>query len=133
MMEFTPPVQVIYATRRAIEEFWTEGEEKKYARHRRVFDRLHDGLQKLGFIETVPRELQSGLVISVKYPNDPVWNFDKIHDYCFKRGFTIYDSNSGTFRVCSLGAIDVPDIEEFFKVFKEALLANGIAVPVKYN
>lgn len=133
MMEFTPPVQAIYAARKGIEEFWAEGEENKYARHRRIYDELHQGLKLLGFRETVPREWQSGLVISVRYPDDPTWDFDKIHDFCYKMGFTIYDSEGGTFRVCSLGAIDVPDIEEFFQVFEEALLANGIAVPVKYK
>ena len=29
----------------------------------------------------IRREWQSGLVVSVKYPDDPNWNFEKVHDY----------------------------------------------------
>ena len=52
------------------------------------------------------------------------------------RGFTIYPgkiSTTNTFRLCALGAIDEQDIVDFFKVFKEALEINGVAMPVKYN
>ena len=24
------------------------------------------------------------------YPDDPSWDFNKVHDYCYERGFTIY-------------------------------------------
>ena len=69
------------------------------------------------------------------YPNDSNWNFEKIHDYCYERGFTIYPgkiSTTNTFRLCSLGAIDVDDIKEFFKVLKEALEKHNVAIPIKY-
>ena len=36
-------------------------------------------------------------------------------------------------RLCALGAIDEDDITAFFKVFREALEANNIAIPVQYN
>ena len=51
------------------------------------------------------------------------------------RGFTIYPkiSTTNTFRLCALGTIDVKDIEDFFVVFKEALVTNNIQVPAKYN
>jgi 2-aminoethylphosphonate-pyruvate transaminase len=39
----------------------------------------------------------------------------------------------GTFRLCALGAIDAPDIEAFWEVFKEALAKYDVKVPVKYN
>ena len=73
---------------------------------------------------------------SAIYPDDPNFSFEKVHDYCYERGFTIYPgkiSTTNTFRLCALGAIDEPDIEAFFKVFKEALETTGVAVPVKYN
>ena len=69
-------------------------------------------------------KIESGLVVSVKYPDDPNWSFEKVHDYCYARGFTIYPgkiSTSDTFRLCALGAIDEPDIVAFFKVFEQAL------------
>ena len=135
-MNFTPPVQTIYATIQALKEYYAEGEEAKWARHTRVFNAIHDGLNRLGFKQFIPREKQSGLVVTGMYPDDPNWDFMKVHDYCYERGFTIYPGKvekKGMFRLCALGAIDVPDIENFFKVFEEALKANNIQIPVVYK
>lgn len=135
-MHFTPPVQTIYAARQALDEYFAEGEEAKWARHTRVMNAIHDGLAALGFREAIRREIQVGLVASVIYPDDENWNFEKVHDYCYERGFTIYPgkiTGANTFRLCALGAIDVSDIEDFFEVLKQALEANNIAIPLKYN
>ena len=123
-MHFTPPVQTIYATIQALKEYFAEGEVAKFARHRRVYEAIHQGLSELGFQTAIDKSIESGLVVSVKYPDDPNWSFEKVHDYCYERGFTIYPgkiSTTNTFRLCSLGAIDVKDIEDFFIVLKDAL------------
>lgn len=135
-MRFTPPVQTIYAARQALEEYFAEGEMKKYLRHIRVCEAIHSGLKELGFKNLINKELQSGLVVSVIYPDDINWNFKEIHDYCYERGFTIYPgkvSVANTFRLCSLGAIDVLDIENFFIVLKKALQYYNVTIPIKYN
>lgn len=134
-MHFTPPVQTIYATRQALDEYFAMGEEAKFARHRRVFEAIHKGLEELGFKDVIKREWQSGLVVSVLYPDDPNWDFEKIHDYCYERGFTIYPgkiSTTNTFRLCALGDIDVEDIERFFEVLREAMRFYQIAIPAIY-
>lgn len=135
-MHFTPPVQTIYAAKQALKEYWIEGEKNKWARHTRVFEAIHAGLAELGFKNVIKREWQSGLVVSVIYPDDPNWNFMKVHDYCYERGFTVYPgkiSTTNTFRLCALGAIDKQDIEDFFKVFKEALKYCHISIPAVYK
>lgn len=135
-MHFTPPVQTIYAAMQALKEYFAEGEEEKWARHTRVFEAIHAGLDELGFKDVIKREWQSGLVVSVIYPDDKNWSFEKIHDYCYERGFTIYPgkiSISDTFRLCALGAIDEKDIKDFFIVLKEALKANNVQIPVQYK
>ncbi len=135
-MHFTPPVQTIYSTRQALDEYFIEGEEAKWARHTRVFEAIHKGLADLGFKDVIKRELQAGLVVSVRYPDDKNWDFEKVHDYCYERGFTIYPgkiSGTNTFRLCALGAIDEEDIVNFFVVLKEALIKNNISVPVVYK
>ena len=135
-MHFTPPVQTIYSTIQALKEYFEEGEEAKWARHSRVFDAIYDGLTDLGFKIYIPKENSSGLVAAALYPDDPNFDFIKVHDYCYERGFTIYPGKvekKGMFRLCSLGAIDVKDIEDFFVVFKEALSKYNVTVPVKYN
>ena len=135
-MHFTPPVQTIYSTIQALKEYFEEGEEAKWARHSRVFDAIYDGLSELGFKIYIPKENSTGLVVAALYPDDPNFDFVKVHDYCYERGFTIYPGKvekKGMFRLCSLGAIDVKDIEDFFVVFKEALSKYNVTVPVKYN
>ena len=135
-MHFTPPVQTIYAALQGIKEYWAEGEEGKWARHTRVFNAINEGLDKLGFKQVIKPEDRAGLVSTAVYPDDPNWSFEKVHDYCYERGFTIYPgkiSTTNTFRLCALGTIDVKDIEDFFVVFKDALVANNIQVPAKYN
>ena len=125
-MRFTPPVQVVYAAKRALAEYFAEGEKKKWARHTRVMDAIHEGLESLGLEEAIPREIQSGLVAAVRYPDDPNFDFTRVHDYCYERGFTIYPGKmqtEKTFRLCSLGAIDVPDIAAFFHVLEDAMKA----------
>lgn len=134
-MHFTPPVQVIYAVRQALREYLAEGEENKWARHRRVFRSIREGLTELGFRIYITKENESELVAAALYPEDANWDFGKIHDYCYERGFTIYPGKVeklGMFRLCALGAIDQKDIEDFFVVFREALQKYGVTVPVKY-
>ena len=135
-MHFTPPVQTIYAARQAIDEYFAEGEQAKWQRHLSVFEAIHEGLDRLGFQDMIKRELQAGLVVSVKYPDDANWNFEKVHDYCYERGFTIYPgkiSTQNTFRLCALGAITAKDIEDFFVVLEEALKTYHVQIPVHYN
>ena len=135
-MHFTPPVQTIYATIQALKEYWAEGEQAKWARHTRVFNAIHEGLDELGFKDVIKREEQAGLVVSPIYPDDPNWSFEKVHDYCYERGFTIYPgkiNSTNTFRLCALGAIDEADIRDFFVVFRQSLENCGVAIPVKYN
>lgn len=134
-MHFTPPVQTVYATQQALKEYFEVGEEAKFARHRRVFEAIHAGLDSLGFKDVIKREWQSGLVVSVLYPNDPNWDFEKVHDYCYEHGFTIYPgkiSTTNTFRLCALGDIDEKDIEDFFKVLSKALEINNIKTTTLY-
>ncbi len=135
-MHFTPPVQTVYSAKQALEEYFAEGEENKWARHTRVFNAINEGLDRLGFRQVIKPELRAGLVSSAIYPDDPNWSFEAVHDYCYERGFTIYPgkiSTTNTFRLCALGAIDEEDIHAFFKVFEEALKSRNIAVPVIYK
>ncbi len=128
-MHFTPPVQTIYATIQALKEYFEVGEEAKFARHHAVYEAIRKGVAEIGLQTVIDPKIESGLVVSVKYPNDPNWDFEKVHNYCYERGFTIYPgkiSTTNTFRLCALGAIIPKDIEDFFIVLKEALNHYGI-------
>ena len=135
-MRFTPPVQTIYATLQALREYWAEGEQAKWARHTRVFQAICGGLEALGFRQVIRPDWRAGLVASARYPNDPNWTFEKVHDACYARGFTIYPgkiSTANTFRLCALGAIDEADIRDFFTVFRQVLEQTGVQIPVRYH
>lgn len=135
-MHFTPPVQTIYATIQALKEYFEEGEQAKFARHRSVFEAIHKGVAELGFKTVIDPEIESGLVVSVKYPDDPNWSFEKVHDYCYEHGFTIYPgkiSTTNTFRLCALGTITPDDIKDFFVVLKKAMEVNNIQIPAIYK
>lgn len=135
-MHFTPPVQTIYALIQAIQEYWAEGEDAKWQRHTRVFNAINQGLDELGFRQVIRPEWRAGLVSSAIYPDDPNWSFEKVHDYCYARGFTIYPgkiSTTNTFRLCALGAIDEEDIRDFFIIFRQALESQGVQIPVVYK
>lgn len=135
-MRFTPPVQTIYATLQALREYWAEGEQAKWARHTRVFQAICGGLEALGFRQVIRPDWRAGLVASARYPDDPNWSFEKVHDACYARGFTIYPgkiSTANTFRLCALGAIDEADIRDFFTVFRQVLEQTGVQIPVRYH
>ncbi|MEG1746694.1 MAG: 2-aminoethylphosphonate--pyruvate transaminase [Raoultibacter sp.] len=129
-MHFTPPVQVVYAARQALDEYFAEGEQAKWERHQHLAQAIHEGLSRLGFSEAIDSEYQSQLVVSVSFPDCAQWDFRAVHDYCYERGFTIYPgkiAGQDTFRLCTLGALEVADIEAFFKVLEAALEDLGIA------
>ena len=135
-MHFTPPVQTIYATIQALKEYFEVGETAKFARHRAGYEAIHKGVAELGFKTIIDPRIESGLVVSVLYPDDPHFTFEKVHDYCYERGFTIYPgkiSTTNTFRLCALGTITPDDIKAFFVVLKEALTVHQIQFPVLYH
>ena len=131
-MHFTPPVQTVYATAQALAEFFAEGERPKLARIQRIMAALRRGADGLGLRVLVPPEAQAGLVLCVRYPDDPRWDFSQVHDFCYARGYTIYRGvvpGMGTFRLAAMGAIDESDITGFFTILREAMECLGVQIP----
>lgn len=117
---FTPPVQTLYALRQAIDELQTEGVRGRYQRYSRSWQTLVRGLQELDLQMLLPIDLQSKLVTTVLEPRASGYQFQELHDYLYKRGFTIYPGklhSHDTFRISTIGAIDHTDIEQFLQVF----------------
>jgi 2-aminoethylphosphonate-pyruvate transaminase len=132
-MHFTPPVQTIYALDQAIKEYWEEGEQARWERLTRCWEAIHRGLEEIGLESVIDKEIQGKLVVTVKAPEDDKFDFFKLHDYCYERGFTIYPGKMfglQTFRLCNLGLITEKDIEDFFVVAKEAFGEMGYQIPI---
>ena len=81
---FYPPVQTIYATIR-IKGILGRGRGSQVGETHQSLQAIHEGLDALGFHDVIRREWQSGLVVSVKYPDDPNFRILKVHDYCYER------------------------------------------------
>lgn len=115
-MSFTPPVQVVYALRKAIDMFFEETAEGRIQRYHNNYEALKNGLLKLGFELLLDEEYQSGLLIAVKEPDTPKYNFNTMHDYLYSRGYTIYPGKGAkeeTFRLAVLGDLYEEDIKNF--------------------
>ena len=132
-MHFTPPVQTMYALQQAIKEYFEEGEQTRWERLTKCWEAIHKGLQEMGLGTVIEKEIQGHLVVTVRAPEDGKFDFFKLHDYCFERGFTIYPGKMfglQTFRLCNLGLITEKDIQDFFVVAKEAFQQMGYNFPI---
>jgi 2-aminoethylphosphonate aminotransferase len=123
-MQFTPPVQVAYALRQAVDEYFAEGELNRWQRYQENWTTLRNGLKQLNFEFLLPDEYQSKVLLAVKEPIDPRYNFDAMHDYLYQRGYTIYPgkgAREATFRLSVLGDLYKQDIQNFLGELKNYL------------
>lgn len=126
---FTPPVQTLYALRKAITEYFKEGEKNRIKRYASMYEILKKRLQKLGFEFLVDEKHHSKLLTAILEPSAPHYSFNEMHDYLFERGFTIYPGKVGkinTFRLANIGEIYPEDIENFLVVFEDFLRTRKI-------
>lgn len=122
---FTPPVQIMYALRQAIDELLLEGLENRYQRYTKNWHILREGMQQLGFNILTQPEQESHILITILYPESPNFDFDRLHDQLYAKGFTIYPGKVGkknTFRLANMGAIDNRDIENFLATLKQLMI-----------
>lgn len=121
---FTPPVQLFYALRQALREYFFETGERRYRRYIDCYRELLSGMKRLGLQPFLPENLHSGLLTSFVEPDHPNYSFDAMHDELFEKGFTIYPgkvATKHTFRLANIGAIEVPDIQAFLHVLEAHL------------
>jgi aspartate aminotransferase-like enzyme len=113
---FTPPVQLFYALKQALREYFAEGGAKRHARYAGCYEELIPGMKNLGFEPLLPASLHSKLLTSFIEPENPRYSFDAMHDDLYARGFTIYPGkveSKNTFRIANIGAIERSDIRAF--------------------
>lgn len=128
-MRFTPPVQTMYALRQAIDEYFDEGSLNRYNRYTENWKTLREGLQKLGFNLLLDPENESHILLTVVEPKNPEYNFNKIHNQLYDKGFTIYPGKLGrekTFRLANMGAINSRDIDQFINELSNVIKKMGI-------
>ncbi len=130
-MQFTPPVQVAYALRQAIDEYFIETEAGRWNRYQSNYARLKNGLSQLGFEFLLPDEQQSKILLAVKEPDNKNYHFEAMHDYLYARGFTIYPgkgAKEATFRLSVLGDLHADDISQFLRCLAEYLKGADVSI-----
>ncbi len=123
-MRFTPPVQTIYALRKAIDEFFEEGGiGARNQRYREIWRILVNGMESFGFKRYKPEVPQSHLLTTFYEPEHSNYSFEKLHNLLKEKGFTIYPGKiqEKTFRLANIGAIDSKDINNFLESMKITL------------
>ncbi len=131
-MQFTPPVQVCYALKAALDEFFEEGQEARYERYKKSWETLVVGIDRLGLELLLPTGVQSKLLTAIKEPSHPNYSFEDMHAYFKVRDITIYPGKThiaDTFRIANIGAVDYQDICLFIKYLEEYLRLKKIFVP----
>jgi len=114
--------------------YWRRRGRHSLPRLTACWEAIHRGLEEIGIDTVIDKDIQGHLVVTVKAPEDERFDFSKLHDYCYERGFTIYPGKMfglATFRLCNLGWITARDIENFFVVAKEAFQEMGYELPIK--
>jgi 2-aminoethylphosphonate-pyruvate transaminase len=126
-MRFTPPVQTLYALKQAIIETKREGISNRYVRYTRSWRTLIEGLHRLGLKHLVSEEHHSKLITSIVEPSNKHYRFNDMHDFFYKRNYTIYPGKLdrlNTFRVANIGDLTYIDLEQFLAIFEQYL--NGL-------
>lgn len=120
-LRFTPPVQTLYALKQAIIELNQEGITERYVRYSTSWKTLIKGISRLGLTHMVPEKYHSNLITAIFEPSCKRYDFNEMHDYFYRRDFTIYPGKLNkfkTFRVANIGEITYKDIEVFLELLE---------------
>ena len=106
---FTPPIHVIVALGKAIEEHAAEGgvagRGKRYRDNAKV---LIDGMRAMGFRTLLPNDLQAPIIVTFHMPTDPKFVFQRFYDGLKERGYVIYPGKltvADSFRMGCIGRL----------------------------
>lgn len=129
---FTPPIHVIVAFHRALEEFWAEGgvagRGERYAENARI---LIDGMERLGFETLLPRARQAPIIVTFRMPDDPSFVFQRFYDALKDRGYVIYPGKltvAESFRIGCIGDLHAGDMTAFVETVAEVLGEMGVGL-----
>ena len=127
---FTPPVQVIAAFDRALDEFEAEGGVAgRGGRYRENCRILVDGMRALGFETLLPDRLQAPIIVTFRTPADPGFAFETFYDRLRGKGFVIYPGKltvAESFRIGCIGKLGAREITAALSAIEETLGEMGV-------
>ena len=103
-------MQTIYALKQAILELNNETVNGRYDRYKKLWSIINEELSTMGFKTFLNEEDQSKIITLYSLPNNI--EFEKLHDYLYNYGLTIYPSkfNKTSFRIANIGDLEKKDI-----------------------
>jgi 2-aminoethylphosphonate-pyruvate transaminase len=130
---FTPPIHVIVALGKAIEEHAAEGgvagRGKRYRDNAKV---LIDGMRAMGFRTLLSEKLQAPIIVTFHMPTDPRFVFQRFYDGLKDRGYVIYPGKltvADSFRIGCIGRLYPENMKGALKAVRDVLdemrVSNG--------
>ena len=127
---FTPPTHVLAALDQALAEHAAEGgiagRGARYASNCRI---LVEGLRALGFETLLPDRLQAPIIVTVRMPGDPKFNFESFYDRLSRRGYVIYPGKltvADSFRIGCIGRIGETEMRGVLRAIGQILAEMGV-------
>lgn len=129
---YTPPIQVILAFQQALKELQEEGGvEGRAERYKANYNKLIEGMERLGFDEYLPRNLQGYIITSFLYPGHPNFDFEVFYKKLNDKDFVIYPgklSKVDCFRIGNVGRLYPTDIENLLGSIEITLTEMDISL-----
>ena len=104
----------------------TAGRGARYAKNCRI---LIDGLRALGFETLLPDALQAPIIVTVRMPADPKFNFETLYDRLSRRGYVIYPGKltvADSFRIGCIGRLGEAEMRGALENIKQILGEMGV-------
>lgn len=129
---FTPPVQVLLAFNKALDELDNEGGITGRAeRYRKNNQLLVKGMRDLGFRLYLTDEIRSYIITSFLYPEHQNFSFDEFYKKLNDKGFVIYPgklSKVDCFRIGNIGRLSGSDISMLLQAVREVMIDMELTV-----
>jgi 2-aminoethylphosphonate-pyruvate transaminase len=134
---FTPPIHVIVAFHKALQEFFAEGGQAgrgaRYADNCKV---LIDGMRAMGFETLLTDDLQAPIIVTFRMPADRHFVFQSFYDRLKERGFVIYPGKltvADSFRIGCIGRIDQDHMRMVLAAIREVIDEMGVTSPAAHR
>lgn len=129
---FTPPIQVVLALSKAIEELKNEGGiEGRANRYNSNCILLSQGMERLGFKQYIAPQLRGYIISSFYYPENPNFFFEIFYQKLSNKGFVIYPgklSDVDCFRIGNIGHIFENDITDLLDAINITLAEMNVGM-----
>ncbi len=127
---FTPPIHIIMSLAKALDEHAAEGgvagRGRRYAGNCRI---LIEGLRKMGFETLLPDAVQAPIIVTVRMPADPKFEFQAFYDRLKDNGYVIYPGKltvADSFRIGCIGRIDADQMRGALAAIAATLAEMGV-------